>query len=211
MPKRSCPKLTCKPKALHVGPLGAKSNYNVPLLHEELEALYLADVKGMYHEACAEAMEISRPTFTKLLKSARRKCASVFLQAQSLRVDLKPLKLRAIFPSEDGKTMSDRFQSARYFVSIVWDEFEIVTESIIKNPIYEKMLASGTHPIGDEQAKGLGAGRLIPPLLENASIVCALQMGEGMERNIIGMGPTVQILPKSAHNELLRVLVEKLG
>lgn len=211
MPKRSCPKLTCKPKCLRVGPVGSTLNHSVPLLHEELEALYLADVKGMYHEACAEAMDVSRPTFAKLLKSARRKCASMFLQGHALHVDPKPAKLRVIFPSDDGKTLSGRFHSAQYFVSIIWNELEVVMEATIKNPIYEQILASGVVPASDEQAKGLGAGRLIPPLLKDATIVCALQMGEGMERNIEGMGPSVQILPKSAQGELLSDIVETVG
>lgn len=104
MPKRSCPKLTCKPKALHVGPLDSQPIHSLALLHEELEALYLADVKGFYHEECAKKMEVSRPTFAKLLKNARKKCAFMFLQGHSLHINPKSAKLRVIFPSDDKRS-----------------------------------------------------------------------------------------------------------
>lgn len=210
MPKRSCPKLTCKPRALRVGPLSPNSGQMMHLLHEELEALYLADVKGLYHEACAEAMDVSRPTFAKLLKSARRKCALMFIQGHSLQIDPKPSKLRIILPSDDGKTLSDRFQSARYFVTMVWDGYEVGLESMVSNPIYKQLEASGIEPVSDGQAKGLGSGRLIPPLLQNASLVCALEIGDGMRRNIEGLGLDIQILPQSAQGELLVKIVESI-
>lgn len=210
MPKRSCPKLTCKPKALHIGPLQSSCKHSIPLLHEELEALFLADVKGLYHEACAQAMDVSRPTFAKLLKSARRKCATMFLQGHALHIDPKPAKLNIAMPSDDGKTLSNRFQSARYFVLIEWDDLSSKVVSIYENPIYLQLISSGVEPKSDEEAKGLGAGRFIPPLLKDAAIVYAIEIGEGMVRNIEGLGLSVQLLPKSLKGESFAQVVKQI-
>ena len=44
----------------------------VGLTVEELEAIRLKDVEGLQQEECAERMRISRPTFHRVLESARR-------------------------------------------------------------------------------------------------------------------------------------------
>lgn len=42
---------------------------------EELEAIRLKDLEGLEQEECAEKMEVSRPTFQRILLSAREKVA----------------------------------------------------------------------------------------------------------------------------------------
>lgn len=59
----------------------------VILSHDGLEALRLADVEGLDHEAAARMMEISRPTFTRLVAEARRTVATALLNGWALRID----------------------------------------------------------------------------------------------------------------------------
>ena len=47
----------------------------VCLSFEELEAVRLRDIEDLDQEQCAGRMNISRPTFQRVLKSARRKIA----------------------------------------------------------------------------------------------------------------------------------------
>jgi len=42
---------------------------------EELEAIRLKDLEGLEQGECAEKMEVSRPTFQRILLSAREKIA----------------------------------------------------------------------------------------------------------------------------------------
>jgi uncharacterized protein len=51
---------------------------------DELEAIRLADLEGLYHDAAAERMGISRPTFGRLLECARHKVACALLQSKML-------------------------------------------------------------------------------------------------------------------------------
>ncbi len=53
---------------------------------DELEALRLADVAGLYQEDAAGHMGVSRPTFTRLLQAARHKVADALLHGKSLIV-----------------------------------------------------------------------------------------------------------------------------
>lgn len=58
----------------------------VVLSVEEIEAVRLRDLAGMEHEACAEKMSVSRPTFHRILSSARQKIARALINGEALRV-----------------------------------------------------------------------------------------------------------------------------
>jgi len=51
-----------------------------------LEALRLADLEGLYQEAAAERMGVSRPTFARIVEAARRKVASALVRGQALKI-----------------------------------------------------------------------------------------------------------------------------
>lgn len=58
----------------------------VELRFDELEALRLADLEGLYHDAAAERMGVSRPTFGRLIQAARHKVATALLTGRMLMV-----------------------------------------------------------------------------------------------------------------------------
>jgi len=49
---------------------------------DEFEALRLADYKDFEHQKSAEEMGISRPTFTRLIDSARKKVAKAIVKGK---------------------------------------------------------------------------------------------------------------------------------
>jgi predicted DNA-binding protein (UPF0251 family)/predicted Fe-Mo cluster-binding NifX family protein len=58
----------------------------VVLTFDEAEALRLADLGGLYQQAAAHRMGVSRPTFGRIIESARRKTADALLNGKKLRV-----------------------------------------------------------------------------------------------------------------------------
>ncbi len=54
---------------------------------DELEAIRLKDMEGLEQEACADRMEISRPTFQRILLSARSKIADSLIYGRSIRIE----------------------------------------------------------------------------------------------------------------------------
>ncbi len=58
----------------------------VALRDEELEALSLADVQGLEHEAAAALMNVSRPTFSRVLAEARRSVATALVEGAALQI-----------------------------------------------------------------------------------------------------------------------------
>lgn len=59
----------------------------VVLSVEELEAIRLKDQEGLEQEECAARMQVSRPTFQRILTSARAKVAHMLTGGLALRVE----------------------------------------------------------------------------------------------------------------------------
>jgi len=59
----------------------------VVLTVDELEALRLADLEGLYQESAAARMNVSRQTFGRIIQSARSKVASVLVDVKALRIE----------------------------------------------------------------------------------------------------------------------------
>jgi predicted DNA-binding protein (UPF0251 family) len=58
----------------------------VVLTVDELEALRLADLEGLYQEQVAESMGVSRQTLGRILDSAHRKVAGALVEGRPLRI-----------------------------------------------------------------------------------------------------------------------------
>lgn len=58
----------------------------VALSVDELEALRLADLEGLYQDAAAARMGVSRPTFARIVEASRRKVAEALVKGRALRI-----------------------------------------------------------------------------------------------------------------------------
>jgi len=58
---------------------------------DELEALRLADLEGLYQQAAAERMGVSRPTFSRILARARSAVARAVIEEKVLVVGEGPV------------------------------------------------------------------------------------------------------------------------
>ena len=59
----------------------------VSLALDELEAIRLADLAGLYQEDAAKKMNISRQTFGNIINSAHKKIADALLNAKALKIE----------------------------------------------------------------------------------------------------------------------------
>ncbi len=67
--------------------ISAKDLEFVILTLDEFEAIRLSDFLGMSQEEAAVEMEISRPTFTRLIETARNKIADFLINGKNLRLE----------------------------------------------------------------------------------------------------------------------------
>lgn len=68
-------------------PAQVPSEKEVTLTFEELEAIRLKDVEDLEQEACAERMRVSRPTFQRILESARAKIGEALVFGKRIRIE----------------------------------------------------------------------------------------------------------------------------
>jgi predicted DNA-binding protein (UPF0251 family) len=84
---------------------------------EEIEAIRLKDLEGLEQEEGARKMNISRPTFQRVLTSARRKIADALLNGKSIRIE------------------GGNFEMAmRHFRCVTGHEWEVPFETMITTP-----------------------------------------------------------------------------
>jgi predicted DNA-binding protein (UPF0251 family) len=84
-----CRRVAFLPDVTFFKPAGIplRSLEEIRLSFEEAEALRLKDLEGLEQEEGAEKMNISRPTFQRVLASARRKTADALLNGKAVRIE----------------------------------------------------------------------------------------------------------------------------
>jgi len=102
MPRPSkCRRVAFAPDVTFFKPAGIPLRFleEVHLSVEEVEAIRLKDIQGLEQEQGAEQMNVSRPTFQRVLASARRKIADALLNGKAIRIgggnfEISPLRYR---------------------------------------------------------------------------------------------------------------------
>lgn len=89
MPRPSKPRVIgVQPEICNFKPRGipAKKLKTVNLTLDEYESVRLADYEGLSHEDAAVLMNISRPTFSRLVEKARVKIATFLMEGTELSI-----------------------------------------------------------------------------------------------------------------------------
>jgi predicted DNA-binding protein (UPF0251 family)/predicted Fe-Mo cluster-binding NifX family protein len=106
---KSCRRVGSSPDVTYFKPRGVPLSEieEVVLSVDELESLRLADLEGMYQEEAAALMNVSRPTFGRIVDSARKKIAAALVQGKALRIEGGPVEAAAILkaPGKKGEKM----------------------------------------------------------------------------------------------------------
>lgn len=81
-------KIDIMPRFQKFSPAGSNKETGENVLKlEELEAIRLKDLEGLEQADCARQMEVSRPTFQRILLSAREKVADSLIHGKTIRID----------------------------------------------------------------------------------------------------------------------------
>lgn len=88
---RICRKIRFNPSITYFKPRGVplRDLDEVILQRDELEALRLKDLEGLDQSVCAEKMNISQPTFHRLVVLARKKISNALINGKSIKFQEK--------------------------------------------------------------------------------------------------------------------------
>lgn len=112
---RSCRLVSCLPGVVFFKPRGIPLSdlEEMCLLVEELEAIRLKDAEGLAQEECGRLMNVSQPTFHRVLGSARRKIAEALTQGKAIRIEGGDFKM-AERKGPGGSGFGNRPRGHRY-------------------------------------------------------------------------------------------------
>ena len=84
-----CRRVAFLPNVTYFKPAGIPLRVleGVRLSVEEAEAIRLKDLEGLEQAPSAERMNLSRPTFQRMLASARRKIADALLNGKAIKIE----------------------------------------------------------------------------------------------------------------------------
>ena len=74
------------PRTSGFSPQGCPASGNVNLTYDEYEVIRLLDYMQMTQKQCAERMQISRPTVTRIYDETRRKMSDMLVNGRALTI-----------------------------------------------------------------------------------------------------------------------------
>ena len=89
MRPRLCRRIRFRPDITYFKPAGIRmvELEEAVLAPDELEAVRLKDLEGFEQEEAAKKMNISQPTFHRIVTSARKKIADAIVKGKAIRIE----------------------------------------------------------------------------------------------------------------------------
>jgi predicted DNA-binding protein (UPF0251 family) len=86
---RNCRRVGSVPQSNYFKPRGIPLSLldEVILTVDEFEAIRLADLESLYQEQAAKRMNVSRPTFGRIVESAHKKVADALVKGKALKIE----------------------------------------------------------------------------------------------------------------------------
>jgi uncharacterized protein len=105
-----CRKVACKVAAVYFKPQGIplRDLEEIDLELDEIEALRLADLDGLYQADAAVKMGVSRQTFGNIITRAHKKVASALLGGKALRIATTGEGIEHLPAQDEPDAVSDR-------------------------------------------------------------------------------------------------------
>lgn len=202
----------------------------VRLALEELEALRLCELEGLEQEAAAGRMGISRPTFQRVLQSARFKIADALVNGRAIRVhggnytfspetgaigkEEHTMKIAAV--TEDGVSLSQHFGRAPWYVVLAVENGKVVSREKREKAGHHTFVAQGGHgphggPAGAPHGFDTGAGarhRAMVASITDCQVVLAGGMGWGAFENLKQKGLQVVVTDVENIDEAVKRYLE---
>jgi predicted DNA-binding protein (UPF0251 family)/predicted Fe-Mo cluster-binding NifX family protein len=167
------------PRVFKPAGIPARELEELRLGFDEAEALRLADYEGLYHEAAARSMGVSRQTFGRIVERARRKVAAAIIEGKALRVDGGAVSMniegvtmmKIAVPARDG-LVDEHFGHCKEFLVFRDEGGKLVQEKSMASP----------------EGCGCKSGVAADLAKEGVTVLVAGNMGEGAVRVLSSHG-----------------------
>ena len=163
------------------------------LLDEEMEAIYLMDVLNLYQEEAAISMEVSRPTFTRILKNARQKLTRALVYGNKITIQDDDLGYIVALCSSSLENFNSILATDKYVLI-----YKVQNNELTLLHSFENQVAS----------KNLKPAIVLPQILmqHKVNIFLSTRVGEGLKNSLFAKG--IQTIEKqiSKKEDLITLL-----
>ncbi len=183
--QRAC---SFKPNFTKFSPCSNPSNGTMELNSDEMEAIFLIDYQGDYQESAANKMNISRPTLSRIIKSARKKIATSLILGYEINIiDNKDKFIIAI--SVQNKNNFLNLSNTNDLIALVYlANKKVIEVNYIKNPLTQKEKKPS---------------QILPSLLKkhNVHYWVSNKIGEGLKNSLLTKGIFTKELKSIKHKK----------
>ncbi len=195
MRPKSCRTVGVQPGVTYFKPRGVPLSdlEEAVLAVDEFEAIKLADHDGLYQEEAAVRMNISRPTFSRIIDSAHRKIADALVHGKALKIEggrveiasnVKPAtqrggKMNIAVSTTDGKTICGHLGKCKDFIIYETDGKDVISKSIRRS--------GGACPGHGDHGDSGGHVHNVSPFV-GCHAVITQGMGQGMLDGLVQAG-----------------------
>ena len=145
------------------------------LLDEEMEAIYLMDILNLYQEEAAKRMEVSRPTFTRVLKNARQKLTRALVYGNKITIQDDNSGYIVALCSEILENFDSILATDKYILIYKVQNNELTLLDSFENEVFSKKLKPAI---------------VLPQLLMKykVNIFLSTSIGEGLKNSLFAKG-----------------------
>jgi len=142
---------------------------------DEMEAVFLMDYQGEYQEEAANAMNISRPTLSRIIKSARKKIATALIQGYAINIVDNKDKFIVALSIEKKGDFSNLTNTGSIIALIHLKNRKIIDINYIKNPL---------------TCKEVKPSQVLPNFLKEQHVHYWIsnQIGDGLKNSLLTKG-----------------------
>lgn len=123
-------------KSKYFGPKDIEPEDTIVLLHEEIEAIQLMSLLNMYQEDAAKQMNVSRTTFTRIIKNARKKIAMSLIYGYNIKIHEVKNDFYIAVCSSDKKELQSINYRQKYIFILHLQNYKVTTNIVLENPCY---------------------------------------------------------------------------
>ena len=156
-----------------------ENDETIHLLHEELEALYLMDSQELYQADAAQKMNVSRPTFARILKSARQKLTMMLISGATLQIEDEKDEYIVMLASMKEHVLELGKADSPFLYMYHIHQNKILSKEVLENPVF---------------VEGKRPGQVLPLLCNryNVNFFVVTSVGIGLQSALLSRGVYTQ-------------------
>ncbi len=125
-----------KPLFKEFAPTCKKPQGSITLNHDEIEAIFLMDNQNLYQDDAAKRMNVSRPTFSRIVKSARFKIATALVSGKKIIINDEKETFTVMVCCAQKGNFSAVTPRERYIAIITFGSDKETQITYLDNPVY---------------------------------------------------------------------------